>query len=93
MGLEHILVFCTTLQINVTTCLVQKYHIYKKILYNNSSKVCLKCFKICAITDQEMLHNHSVRCAGAGGWCWSGMREKYCWLAGGWRLEAGAGAM
>ena len=30
--------------------------------------------------------NHSVRCAGAGGWCWSGVREKYCWLAGDWRL-------
>ena len=30
--------------------------------------------------------NHSVRCAGAGGWCWSGVRERYCWLAGGWRL-------
>jgi len=29
---------------------------------------------------------HSVRCAGAGGWCWSGVREKYCGLAGGWRL-------
>ena len=28
--------------------------------------------------------NHSVRCTG--GWCWSGVREKYCWLAGGWRL-------
>ena len=22
----------------------------------------------------------------AGCWCWSGVREKYCWLAGGWRL-------
>ena len=29
---------------------------------------------------------HSVRCAAAGGWCWSGVREKYYWLAGGWRL-------
>jgi len=28
---------------------------------------------------------HSVRCAGAGGWCWSGMREKYYWLAAGAR--------
>ena len=27
---------------------------------------------------------HSVRWAGAGGW--SGVREKYCWLAGGWKL-------
>ena len=27
-----------------------------------------------------------VRCAGAGGCCWSGVREKHCWLAGGWRL-------
>jgi len=33
-----------------------------------------------------MTHIHSVRCTGAGGWCWSGVREKYCWLAGGWRL-------
>ena len=23
--------------------------------------------------------------AGAGGYCWSGVRKKYCWLAGGWR--------
>ena len=30
--------------------------------------------------------NHVVRCAGAGGCCWSGVREKHCWLAGGWRL-------
>jgi len=29
---------------------------------------------------------HYVRWAGAGGWCWSRVREKYCWLAGGWRL-------
>ena len=27
-----------------------------------------------------------VRCAGAGGCCWSGVREKHCWLVGGWRL-------
>ena len=25
---------------------------------------------------------HSVRWAGAGAGSWSGMREKYCWLAG-----------
>jgi len=30
--------------------------------------------------------NHPVRCAGAGSWCWSGVRGKYCWLAGGWML-------
>ena len=29
---------------------------------------------------------HSVRWTGTGGWCWSGVKEKYCWLAGGWRL-------
>jgi len=28
-----------------------------------------------------------VRQAGAGGWSWSGVREKYYYLAGGWRLE------
>ena len=28
---------------------------------------------------------HHVRCAGAGGCCWSGVREKHYWLAGGWR--------
>ena len=22
-----------------------------------------------------------------GGWSWSGVREKYCYLPGGWRLE------
>ena len=30
--------------------------------------------------------NHRVRQAGAGDWSWSGVREKYCYLAGGWRL-------
>ena len=30
---------------------------------------------------------HRVRQAGAGGWSWSCVREKYCYLAGGWRLE------
>jgi len=24
--------------------------------------------------------------AGAGGCCWSGVREKHCWLVGGWGL-------
>jgi len=28
----------------------------------------------------------SVRWAGAGADGWSGVREKYCWLAGGWKL-------
>jgi len=27
--------------------------------------------------------NGLVRCAGAGGCCWGGVREKHCWLAGG----------
>ena len=35
--------------------------------------------------------DHSVHCAGAGGWCWSGVRGKYCWLAGGWMLVLVAG--
>jgi len=30
--------------------------------------------------------SHRVRQAGAGGWSWSGVREKYCYLAGSWRL-------
>jgi len=30
---------------------------------------------------------HRVRQAGAGGWSWSSVREKHCYLAGGWRLE------
>ena len=34
----------------------------------------------------KSVHKHHVRCAGAGGCCWSGVREKYCWLVGGWRL-------
>ena len=29
---------------------------------------------------------HSVRWAGAGASGWSGVREKYYWLAGGWKL-------
>ena len=28
--------------------------------------------------------NHPVRQAGAGGWSWSGVREKHYYLAGGW---------
>ena len=32
------------------------------------------------------IHIHSVRWAGAGAGGWSGVREKYCWLAGGWKL-------
>jgi len=34
-------------------------------------------------------HTHdiqSVRWAEAGAGDWSGVREKYCWLAGGWKL-------
>ena len=29
-------------------------------------------------------HNHCVRQAGAGGWSWNGMREKYCWAGWSW---------
>ena len=29
---------------------------------------------------------YSVRCVVAGGCCWFVVREKYCWLAGGWWL-------
>ena len=32
------------------------------------------------------LYIHSVRWAGAGAGGWSGVREKYCWLPGGWKL-------
>jgi len=28
-----------------------------------------------------------VDSAGAGGWSWNCVREKHCYLAGGWRLE------
>jgi len=48
---------------------------------------------ICQFSHQKdmpvvaLLHNHCVRQAGAGGCSWSGVREKYCYLAGGWRLE------
>ena len=31
--------------------------------------------------------SHPVRQAGAEGWSWSGVREKHCYLAGGWMLE------
>ena len=30
---------------------------------------------------------HCVRQAGARGWSWSCVREKYYYLAGGWSLE------
>ena len=39
---------------------------------------------ICMIVKVRHISIHYVRWAGAGGWCWSGVREKYCWLAGGW---------
>ena len=29
---------------------------------------------------------HFVRWVGAGVGGWSGVREKYCWLTGGWKL-------
>ena len=32
-------------------------------------------------------YKHCVRQAGAGGWSWSGVREKYCWAGWSWRLE------
>ena len=31
-------------------------------------------------------HIHCVRQTGAGGWSWNSVREKYCYLAGGWRI-------
>jgi len=31
--------------------------------------------------------NHRVRQAGAGGWNWNGVREKYYWTGWSWRLE------
>ena len=31
--------------------------------------------------------DHRVRQVGAGGWSWSGVREKHCYLTGSWRLE------
>ena len=31
--------------------------------------------------------SHRVRQVGAGGWSWSGVREKYYYLTGSWRLE------
>ena len=34
-----------------------------------------------------LTHKDRVQQAGAGGWSWSGVREKYYYLAGGWRLE------
>ena len=58
--------------------------------------VILEMFVPCVcVRGQVKLEIHYVRCAGAGagGWCWSGVRKKYCWLVGGWRLEAGAGAV
>jgi len=35
----------------------------------------------------KISENHCVRQAGAGGWSWSGVREKYCWAGWNWRLE------
>ena len=43
----------------------------------------LYCPKVCA-KDRRGVEAGEV--SGAGGWSWSGMREKYCYLAGGWRL-------
>jgi hypothetical protein len=36
---------------------------------------------------QKIIEGERVQQAGVGGWTWSGVREKYCYLAGGRRLE------
>ena len=41
---------------------------------------------LCFQTDSNIEY-HRVRQAEARGWSWSGVREKHCYLAGGWRLE------
>ena len=38
------------------------------------------------IKEREILSCHSVRWARVGAGGWSGVREKYYWLAGGWKL-------
>jgi len=35
---------------------------------------------------RRSINANSVRWTGAGAGGWSGVREKYCWLAGGWKL-------
>jgi len=42
---------------------------------------------ICNFELDSLADSHCVRQAGAGGWSWSAVREKYCYLVGGWRLE------
>ena len=48
---------------------------------------CRQPFTIPLITFINHKDIHCVRQAGAGGWSWSGVREKHCYLAGGWWLE------
>ena len=57
--------------------------------------ICWRCFyRIMSLTYVQLLnkygcmtYSNSVRQAGVGGWSWSGVREKYCYLTGGWWLE------
>jgi len=39
-----------------------------------------------AVKKRQLYLFGPVRCTGARGCCWSGVREKHCWLAGGLRL-------
>jgi len=42
---------------------------------------------LCILKLEHLVMFHRIRQAGARGWSWSGVREKHCYLAGGWRLE------
>ena len=52
--------------------------------FNAASETCCACL----VMQMDLIRTYigPVRCAGAGGCCWSGVREKHCWLAGGGRL-------
>ena len=38
------------------------------------------CGRVCPLRRTKAAHNGPVRCAGAEGCCWSGVREKHYWL-------------
>jgi len=44
-----------------------------------------KCDATLRLGNVTAYYNHSVRWAGAAASGCSGVREKYCWLAGGWK--------
>jgi len=69
----------TTLQYSTTSSAL----LYSRLPFSPPSYHCTL-LVVVAVTSLDI---HCVRQAGAGGWSWCGVREKHCYMAGGWRLE------